>query len=113
MRSKPLFLIMAICLLAGCSGNQAQPAQKPDFARGGHVFDLYCAQCHMDDDNSAPQLDEPDDWEQRTHEWSSILQDHAKSGFLRMPAKGGQSSLSNQNIDDALYYMDVKIKALQ
>jgi cytochrome c5 len=30
-----------------------------------------------------------------------------------MPAKGGHSKLSDQNISDALYYMEVKIKALQ
>ena len=115
MKIHSRFVLLVACLgiLAGCSEGKVQPEQKPSFARGGRVFDLHCAQCHLNDDSEAPQLDEADDWDVRTYEWVSVLKDHAKTGFLRMPAKGGQSALSNQNIDDALYYMDIKVKALQ
>jgi len=115
MNSNPRFLLLLACLsaLGGCAGGKPQPEQKPDFAGGGRVFDSYCAQCHLDPDNEAPQLDEADDWDLRTHLWAAILKDHAKNGFLRMPAKGGQATLSNQSLNDALYYMEVKIKALQ
>jgi len=114
MKTRYWFLLAALALaaLGGCSGAKPEPA-KPDFARGGRVFDVYCAQCHIDPDSEAPQLDEAGDWDLRTHEWSSILKDHAKSGFLGMPAKGGQAALTDQNISDALYFMEIKIKAAQ
>jgi cytochrome c5 len=74
---------------------------------------MYCAQCHMNADSEAPQLDEADDWDMRTYQWTAILKDHVQSGFLGMPTKGGQTSLSSQSIDDALYYMDIKLRAIQ
>ncbi len=115
MKTNPRFILLAASLLAlaGCSGGKVQPGQKPDFARGGRIFDVYCAQCHLNADSEAPQMDEAGDWDMRTHEWASIMKDHAKNGFLRMPAKGGQPALSSQNIDDALYYMDIKLRAMQ
>jgi cytochrome c5 len=115
MNTSSRFGLALACLLVlgGCAGNAPQPARKPDFAKGGRVFDQSCARCHMDPDNDAPQLDEADDWDLRTHLWASILKDHVKNGFIRMPAKGGHAALNDQDIDDALYYMEVKIKALQ
>jgi len=108
-----LFALAWLSALGACAGSKPQPEQKPDFARGGRVFDVSCAPCHLDPDNEAPQLDEADDWDLRTHLWAAVLKDHAKNGFLKMPAKGGHSTLTSQNIDDALYYMEIKIKALE
>ena len=115
MKNPFRFLFMVACLsaLAGCSGEQTQPEKKPDFARGGRVFDVNCAQCHLNDDSEAPQLDEADDWDLRTYQWAAVLKDHAKSGFLRMPAQGGQAKLTDQSIGDALYYIEIKVRAMQ
>lgn len=109
-----LALILA-CLttIGGCSNSKPEPAQKPDYERGGRIFGVFCSQCHLNVDSEAPQLDEADDWDMRAHEWSAMLKDHANKGFLSMPAKGGHPELTDQNISDALYYMEVKIKALQ
>lgn len=109
-----LAALLSALTLGGCSGTKPESAQPPDFARGGRVFDVFCAECHLNAsaDNDAPQLDEADDWDMRTHLWTAVLKDHAKNGFLGMPAKGGHSKLSEQNISDALYYMETKIKAL-
>jgi len=112
MKSFLWFALANACLLAlvGCSG--AKPDQKPDFTRGGQVFNGFCAECHLNPENEAPQLDEADDWDLRTHKWAAVLKDHAKSGFLSMPAKGGHSELTSQNINDALYFMEVKIRSI-
>ena len=114
MKTKHRFVLVLACLsaLGGCAGGKSQPEPKADFAQGGRVFDGYCARCHLDPDNEAPQLDEGDDWDLRTHLWAAVMKDHAKEGFLKMSAKGGHSALTAQNINDALYYMEVKIKAL-
>lgn len=115
MKTNTWFFLMSLCLsvLAGCSGAKPEAGAKPDFARGGRVFDVYCAQCHLNADSEAPQLDESDDWDMRTHLWTSVLKSHVKNGFLNMPAKGGHAKLSNQNIDDALYFIDIKLRAQQ
>jgi cytochrome c5 len=115
MKTHPRYLLLAACLLgaAGCSTEQTQAERKPDFVHGGRVFDQYCAQCHMNADNEAPQLDEPDDWEKRTPQWAGVLKDHARNGFIGMPAKGGNPKLNNQSIDDALYFLEIKLSSME
>jgi cytochrome c5 len=117
MKPSPRILFVSACfsVLGGCAGSQPSDNYKPDFVQGGRVFERYCAQCHLDPDNDsdAPQLDDAEDWDMRTHLWTAVLKDHANNGFLRMPAKGGHSALTKQNINDALYYMQIKIKALE
>ena len=107
-----LALLVACWLeLGGCSSAKP-PDPKPDFARGNQIFNGYCAECHLNTENEAPQLDEADDWDMRTRQWVAVLKDHAKNGFLEMPAKGGHPELTSQNISDALYFMEVKIRSL-
>ncbi|MFM8333793.1 MAG: c-type cytochrome [Candidatus Methylumidiphilus sp.] len=113
IRLRGLLLLFGLAVLAGCSGAKAPTGQKPDFAKGGRIFDSFCAECHLNADSDAPQLDEDGDWNVRSPQWASIFSDHARSGFLGMPAKGGHAQLSNQDINDALYYMEVKIQAQQ
>lgn len=114
MRILSLFSLFLACLaiLLACTSAKPPEPRTLSLSRGGQVFESYCAKCHLTPDGDAPQLDDEDDWDNRASEWRSLLKDHVKSGFLRMPAKGGQTELSDADIDDVLYYMDVKIKAL-
>jgi cytochrome c5 len=105
-------LIAGMVALGGCSSAKPPENQKPDFARGNQIFNGFCVECHLNPENEAPQLDEADDWDLRTHQWVAVLKDHVKSGFLGMPAQGGHPELSSQNISDALYFMEVKIRSL-
>ena len=100
-------------LLLAAAASSALSQEVGDRDSGERLAALNCAQCHLDDDSEAPQLDEADDWDLRTYLWAAVMKDHANNGFLRMPAKGGHAALTSQNINDALYYMEVKIKALQ
>ncbi len=107
-----LALIVAfLTALAGCSTTKPED-QKPDYARGSQVFNGFCAECHLNPENEAPQLDESDDWDLRTHQWVAVMQDHVKSGFLEMPPKGGHPELTSQNISDVLYFMETKIRSM-
>ncbi len=114
MKTKSRFPLLLTCLLVlgGCLGTRTpQPLLKADFGRGMQVFNVFCADCHQNPDNEAPQLDEADDWDLRTLQWASLLKDHVKAGFLDMPAKGGHPELTDQNIKDALYFIENKVKA--
>ena len=107
-------LMTYLLILGGCFGAKTPPQPlKPDFERGMRVFNVFCSDCHQNPDNEAPQLDEADDWDLRTIQWTSILKNHTKVGFLGMPAKGGHPELTDQNIRDALYFIEIKIKAQQ
>lgn len=106
------WLISCGLALLACSSAKPPPDAKPDFARGNQIFNGYCAECHLNPENEAPQLDEADDWDMRTHQWANILQNHANQGFLSMPAKGGHGELSSQHIGDALFFMETKIRSL-
>lgn len=106
------YALMMACLVAlsGCSS--AKPKlEKPDFDRGARVFDASCANCHLDADHEAPQLDEADDWDVDTQHWASIVDGHAKQGYLKLAANGGHSGLDGQNLSDVLHFIEVKLKA--
>lgn len=107
-------LLTMVCLLAlgGCFSKKPM-LEKPDFNRGGQVFGTSCANCHLDADSEAPQLDEVGDWEPDTGRWPSIVDGHAKQGYLKLAANGQQSGLNGQNIADALHFIEVKLKAQQ
>lgn len=114
-----IFLILTSAVfLSGCASPQKQAAppppvlaQKPDIYRGMHVYAAYCAECHDSGKQGAPSLDDVDEWDSRRMPWSAQLQAHPSHGFLNGPAKGGRAVPSDQNISDAMYYMEAKIKA--
>ncbi len=113
MKTQSRFIFPMACLLAlsGCFSKAPPQPLKPDYQRGARVFDVYCAECHRNAKSEAPQLDDGEDWDVRTHEWEAILRDHIKGGFLNMPAKGGHPELTDQNIRDVLYFIEIKLKA--
>lgn len=106
-------LILTALLLPGCSGAKKPLARKPDFHEGMHVFNRSCARCHDQPDSEAPQLDDPGDWDIRALQWRSILKRHIADGYLDMPAQTGRPGLTEQAIDDALYFMEIKLKSLE
>jgi cytochrome c5 len=46
-----------------------------------------------------------DDWSGRSDMWQAVLFNHAKSGYLDMPGKGGQADLSDEAVEAATEYM--------
>ena len=115
MKMKFRFLGLPICLfLMACSNAKSVKnvaLEKPDFHRGMHIYNAFCAECHEDGKNGAPTLDDVDEWDLRAMQWSSVMKGHVNNGFMDMPSKGGHAELSDQNIADALYYMEIKIRA--
>ena len=114
-------LIAAIAFLSVCSadGNEAAPtwAQQagdacPEgswracyLALGRETYEMVCASCHDEGKDRAPIKGDRDSWSTRSQLWSTILVDHAKNGYLRMPARGGQMELSDKAMEAAVEYM--------
>ena len=72
---------------------------------GFEAYSARCAQCHDSGINGAPRTQEPLDWENRSSLWESVLVEHAKNGYLDMPAKGGDINMSDYDVDVAAEYM--------
>lgn len=99
-------VLAALAGMAGCSKKTVSPAgYKPNFERGQAVYNRYCGECHDDGENGAPVIDEAADWKNRALALTPVLLDHARSGFLGMPAKAGHEELTDDQIHDAVSYM--------
>jgi cytochrome c5 len=88
----------------------AAPATTPGWrgdrlALGKATYDSACASCHAAGEGGAPRTGQREDWEGRSNLWQAVLFNHAKSGYLEMPGKGGQAELSDESVEAATEYM--------
>jgi cytochrome c5 len=117
---------MGLALIGGCSkGEQAQavasaaPAQpaaataqaapQGDNGKGEHVYKGTCAMCHGTGAGGAPMFKSKEEWGPRIAQGLDTLHTHALQGFSgakgTMPAKGGNVSLSDDDVKSAVDYM--------
>ena len=71
---------------------------------GRRAYEAACANCHQSETSDAPQTGTPEDWSGRSPLWETVLLEHARKGYLGMPAKGG-SGLSDYETEAAAEYM--------
>ena len=72
---------------------------------GKKIYTLACASCHDPGAGPAPDIGKRDDWSGRSRLWCAVLFEHAKGGYLDMPAKGDRPELSGKDVDAAAEYM--------
>lgn len=89
-------LIAASVLLVACS-------KEPD--RGEVVFKQTCKACHASGINGAPIFGNKKMWSKRLPQGLPTLVEHASNGYGLMPAKGGNESLTEEDIKAAVNYM--------
>ncbi|WP_049260696.1 c-type cytochrome [Neisseria bacilliformis] len=75
--------------------------------KGDKIFAKVCIQCHGADSATpnAPKITHNADWAPRIAQGLQTLFDHAWNGFNAMPAKGGQSDLTELELKRAIVYM--------
>ena len=90
---------------ACCSGRRAAPAAVD----GKKVYDTACTACHAAGIAGAPKFGDKAAWAPRIAQGTDVLYDHAIKGFQGkagvMPAKGGNTSLSDADVKAAVDYM--------
>ena len=82
----------------------AKPAEAVK-ADGKAVFEANCKMCHGGTIPGAPVVGKNDDWAPRIKQGKETLHKHALEGFKAMPAKGGNGSLSDDEVKAAVDYM--------
>lgn len=82
------------------------PASGPvDLAKGKQVYSTVCMACHATGAAGAPKLTDKAAWETRAAQGVDTLVNHAIKGIRGMPAKGGNPSLNDGDINNSVHYM--------
>ena len=109
-------LLIALLVLAGCgkTGDDAAPLTAPNVLpsedgmiqiTGKQAYDQVCAGCHEEGLDGAPKTGDQEAWAGRSWLWEAVLFEHAKDGYLEMPAKGGDETLDDTIVEMAAEYM--------
>jgi cytochrome c5 len=78
---------------------------KPDPVKGKVVFNTNCAVCHTTGAAGAPMLGDKAAWSARISQGFDTLHSHALNGIRAMPAKGGNPSLPDADLVNAVSYL--------
>lgn len=101
----------APALAAAAPAAAPPPAAKAD---GKKIYDGACVACHGAGIAGAPKFGDKPAWAPRIAQGGNILHDHAIKGFQGkggvMPAKGGNASLSDDDVRAAVDYMTAAAK---
>lgn len=86
-------------------GDSVASAGLPGSRSGEAVFQAVCINCHGAGLLGSPKFGDAGAWAPRIAKGYDTLVQHALAGFNAMPAKGGNTSLSDDEIRRAVAYM--------
>jgi cytochrome c5 len=91
---------------AGSDATAAADSIEPELELTGvQAYQTVCATCHESGLNGAPVTGDASAWTERSTHWEAVLFDHAKNGYMDMPARGGKPQLSDRSVVAAAEYM--------
>lgn len=96
-----------VCVQGEDCGESAAPAQAASSGprSASEVYSSACAACHDTGAAGAPKKGDVDAWSSRIDKGMDTLVSHAIDGFNAMPAKGGCSNCSDEEIRIAVELM--------
>jgi cytochrome c5 len=81
---------------------------------GRKAFGAVCSMCHASGTAGAPRLGDQADWGPRIAQGMDVLYKHSLEGFTgekgMMPARGGSTTISDDDVKAAVDYMVAKAK---
>lgn len=94
------------------SGNEPskEAAAATPLEPGQKLYEQLCKTCHETGLAEAPKFANKKDWSPRIAQGLATLYKHAIEGYKGMPAKGGCSTCSDEDIKQAVEYMVNKAK---
>jgi cytochrome c5 len=90
---------------AGATSGAPAGGAKGGAANGKTVFDQTCSVCHGAGIAGAPKAGDKEAWAPRLKQGTDALHQSALKGKGAMPAKGGNASLSDADVQAAVDYM--------
>ncbi len=84
---------------------QETKAPASTVTSGSSIFEDVCQACHGTGVMGAPKFGSAKSWAPHIAKGLPVLIEHAINGFKEMPAKGGDDSLSDDDIKAAVRYM--------
>ncbi len=79
---------------------------------GKDVYNRTCRYCHNTLFGYTPGIGDVAAWESRIQQGLPTLINHAISGYGRMPAKGGNTQFTEQEIEEAVKFMVSKVATI-
>ncbi|MGH1462445.1 MAG: c-type cytochrome [Neptuniibacter sp.] len=100
-------LLLVSALVTGCDSSDTPKlaAMSPELEQGKKIVESRCFACHAQSINGAPIVGNKKMWHKRATQGKAVLVEHAINGYGLMPAKGGFTELSDQEIGFAVGYM--------
>lgn len=99
------FSIMIFFSLAACSKGQEGSEIVTSPSEGELLYKNNCKVCHSQGINGAPILGNSAMWGPRITQGKGELLEHAINGYGLMPAKGGRTELSDNEVSLVIDYM--------
>ena len=85
------------------------PAVFADAAKGQGVYMNFCASCHASGIAGAPKVGDKPGWAERSAKGTEAIIQNAINGYQGkagyMPARGGNSALTDEEVSSAVLYM--------
>lgn len=105
-----LLVIVPLCACAPKGGQEpiaaaTETATEDQPLTGKQAYDRACAECHDEGSDGAPRTGDREAWKGRSMLWQAVLFEHAQSGYLEMPARGGDLGLDDATIARAAEYL--------
>lgn len=69
------------------------------------IYNQVCAACHASGALGAPKMGDSGDWAPRISKGMDTLVSHAINGFNAMPPRGGDASLTDEDVEKVVQYM--------
>jgi len=117
-----LLMLASVCVLAVACKQPGDDNVSQDDAAGAEAmietaetlsgaaaYEIGCASCHEQGLENAPRTGDADAWSGRSWLWEAVLAEHARQGYLGMPAQGGGAQLSHAEISLAAEYMLLQV----
>ncbi len=100
-------ILFAILMLQSCSetisNSEDVVVNMP--TEGEKIVNANCVVCHSQGINGAPILGNQKMWAPRIIQGVPVLVEHAINGYELMPAKGGKTHLTDEQIELAVNHM--------
>lgn len=105
-----LVVMLFSVVISACGEKSAEQPAPPQASAGELVYTKNCKVCHAQGINGAPMLGNKIMWQPRLEQGVDTLVQHASNGFGLMPAKGGNTALTTEEIESAVRFMVGKVQ---